>query len=179
MLRRLITFGEGIFPAQLLGRWRGGLLLLEQFAEDTNSIRSGNCELEFALGMDQHGAQKTTAYQKRLHALKVFGLYTPAGCTDVTAPVDHQLGLQLKRMMGAFYDLEYKQNRGKWQKPARDGGLTASERRILLATWLGASWQMMRADSEYYSTGFRFHWFSDPQRWIRKPSDQSEGDQHI
>ena len=38
-------------------------------------------------------------------------------------------------------------------------GLTASERRILLATWLGASWQMMRADSEFIrqafvSTGF-------------------------
>ncbi len=67
---------------------------------------------------------------------------------------DHHVGIRLKNMMQDFYRLEFERNQDAWRLPPSQGGLHAWERRVLLATWLAASWDSLRNEEDFLRTAF-------------------------
>ena len=124
---------------------------LDQFSVDTAALNGE----QVLLGMDNHGAQQTEAFKSKARAGNAFLAYTPPDCTDCVSPCDHRVGARLKNMMKAFYEEELENNLEEWTK----GGLSASTRRIKMATWAAAAWALLRTEagflrSSFVSTGF-------------------------
>jgi hypothetical protein len=109
---------------------------------------------ERALGMDNHGSQRTHTFQSRMDDLDIVGLYTPVDCTDVVAPVDHHVGARLKKCVAALYHYEFEQNRDKWCNPPQFGGLEEWERRVYMATWVSAAWSLIKPDGDFFRSAF-------------------------
>ena len=86
--------------------------------------------------------------------------YTPEGTTDVTAPVDHHVGLTLKRKMQVEWKLELRMNYNYWTQgdPSMHGKHTLY-RRILMVRWCFNAWRAVQGMpqlllSAFVKTGF-------------------------
>ena len=71
-------------------------------------------------------------------------VYTPEDCTDLCVVVDDEIGDFLKKVMNRLYR-EHRdaseENNDAWA----NGDVSASERRKLMATWLGEAWDELCA----------------------------------
>ena len=117
------------------------LTWLEQFQAETKALG------DRLLGFDGHGAQITQAFRALLDEYDIDSIVTPAYCTDVVSPVDHNIGARLKEIMSSYYHAALAANRDNWCNPPSQGGLQAWERRVFLAVWLARAWQQMQADN--------------------------------
>ena len=127
---------------------------LQDFRADT--IHLG----EVLLGMDRHSAQSTFLCEGFMERYGIVPAYTPANCTDVVSPVDHHVGAGIKRKMYAMYEAAFDSDPDKFTSPAGEGGLTAKDKRMLMATWASKSWESLCTDNQhlirqaFVSTGF-------------------------
>ena len=115
---------------------------------------------EVLLGMDNHGAQKTPLCREFMKTMGIQCAFTPADCTDVVSPVDHHVGQTLKLKIAKRYDQSCEENADIWEEHWRDGGLSASKKRRLVATWAAEAWRELHLDnrdlirSAFVKTGF-------------------------
>jgi len=155
--------------------WADERVMLEWhtlFKTDTVSLG----QEELLLGLDNHGAQSTIKFRSCLREAHTQPAYTPPGpdapyvcnflcfpansslcfpdCTDLVSPCDHHVGAELKRLMSEFYrhSIQSKATRAAWCD--LDKGLTASERRILMAQWAAFAWTQLRLRADFLRTAF-------------------------
>ena len=64
------------------------------------------------------------------------------------------MGARVKTIMGWFYRFELEQNRDAWSRSPRHGGLQAWQRRVKMATWLAAAWDMISSDAPFLRAAF-------------------------
>ena len=79
--------------------------------------------------------------------------YTPADCTDVPAAVDHHVGARVKMTIGKCFDAEMELHQAKWES----ANLSASCRRMPMATWVLEVWRKVRTEGEFNAQSFREH----------------------
>ncbi len=72
----------------------------------------------------------------------------------MVAPVDHHVGRALKALMGWYYQMDCEANRDSWCLPPGLGGLRAWQRRVKMATWLAASWVVLREQQHLLRQSF-------------------------
>ena len=96
---------------------------------------------EVLLGMDNHGAQKTPLCRDFMKTTGIQCAFTPADCTDVVSPVDHHVGQALKLKIARRYEETCEEHAEIWDLPWREGGLSASKKRRLVATWASEAWK--------------------------------------
>ena len=67
---------------------------------------------------------------------------SPGGCKDEVQLVDNGFGKMMKHHIGAYTDewLEDKNNLNTWIASSGEGGLTTSEKRVLVTQWVGAAY---------------------------------------
>jgi hypothetical protein len=104
---------------------------------------------EVLLGMDNHGAQATPVCRAFFKLLGIQPVFTPANSTDCTSPVDHHVGQSLKLKIGKRYQTCLEANREVWEKDVEDGGLSASRKRMLVATWASEAWEEVCRENQW------------------------------
>ena len=127
---------------------------LEAFREQT--IDQG----EVLLGMDQHASQATPQCRTFMKLMDIVPAFTPANCTDCVSPVDHHVGQTLKLKIAKRYNDTYALNRDSWELPKKEGGLSDSKKRMLVAGWASEAWAEVCSDHQplirtaFVKTGF-------------------------
>jgi hypothetical protein len=113
---------------------------------------SGECVGETLFGADQHKPQMSEKFIRFLKHYTKCGdyVYTPANCTDCTAPCDHHIGGNLKAIIRQLYELELEMNFRTWTSET----IPASHRRILMAQWLSETWAIFRNRKEFIRKAF-------------------------
>ena len=114
------------------------LAWLEDFAADTAELRAEYGEV--LLGMDNLSSQQSLPMRSRMAELGIIAAFTPPDCTDLVAPVDHNVGALLKHLMSIFYHETLAANQDDWM----NNSVSASERRMLMAGWLVDSWEILQ-----------------------------------
>ena len=115
---------------------------------------------EVLLGMDNHGSQVTFLSRCIMEYLAIVPAFTPANCTDCVSPVDHHVGQTLKLKVSARFEDGYEADFNRWNQTSAEGGLTNSERRMLVAKWTAESWEEICTShksllrSAFVDTGF-------------------------
>lgn len=101
---------------------------------------------EIAIGMDNHGSQRTPRMLELYSELGFLPVFTPAECTDCTSPVDHHVGRFIQNHMKASYAREVSVNPEIWiaaaeaQESEDARSRSAESRRMLMARWLSDAW---------------------------------------
>ena len=116
--------------------WADGEIMhdwLDQFQRSTRT------QGERLLGMDNHGAQVTQSFRNKMARMGIQPAFTPPDCTDVVAPVDHNVGAALKHVMGKLYHKALESNYDDWTT----NGLPAWKRRVLMAEWTAIAWHVV------------------------------------
>lgn len=126
--------------------------LVKNFGESTAALREEHGEV--MLAMDRLSGQVDPENQEALNKLNVYQVLTPANCTDVTAPVDHHVGANLKEKIGVMYDHWVE----GWER-AKEPELSAGDRRLLLANWVSVAWDSIQENEHllrqaFVETGF-------------------------
>lgn len=123
--------------------------VMMQWLEDFNDA-TWHVHLKYGirfLGTDQHAPRMTTAFRQRCEELCIVLVYGPAHCTDVVAPVDADVGVQIKRVVGVQSAAHRQANWARWQLTGDDDGhFTAADRRVLLTTWGLNAWRTLKRD---------------------------------
>ena len=115
---------------------------------------------EVLLGMDNHGPQKTPLVRAFMSAMGIVPAYTPADCTDCVSPVDHHVGQAIKTKIAQRYRDTFEADRDKWELPKKEGGLSDSRKRMLVATWTSEAWDEFCRENKscitaaFVNTGF-------------------------
>jgi hypothetical protein len=115
---------------------------------------------EVLLGMDGHAAQITPYMRGFMDLMGIRYAITTANCTDIISPVDRHVGETIKKKIHGFYKEALKTNSRMWELPGKDGGLTDTKRRILVATWTSEAWKQFCAENHtvikesFVQTGF-------------------------
>ena len=104
--------------------------------------------------MDQHGSQLVSEFLEGMTEKKIYGVYTPVNCTDVVAPIDHHVGARMKNIIKKLYVRDFAANLDQWSYH-----LSASQRRVYIANWVGEAWDELKTDADFFlsvfqSTGF-------------------------
>jgi hypothetical protein len=133
--------------------WADGLVMdhwLERFNAQTEQLG------ERLLGMDNHGAQQTARFRSRMAEVDVVPAYTPPDTTDLTAPLDHHVGANMKHIISKLFWQAMEENHSEWNQ----NGLPAWRLRVLMAEWTALAWhKVLKLKSEFLfksfvSTGF-------------------------
>lgn len=102
-----------------------------------------------ALIMDRHGSQSTAHFNQVMDIFKIKPIYTPAGCTDCLSPVDRNVGVWLKNCVYELQNAEMdKPENRNWSMPAGQGGLTVSEKRMLIVRWMSQAWTELKTNKQ-------------------------------
>jgi hypothetical protein len=102
--------------------------------------------------LDNLDAQKNEeAFIGPLRAQGSEGFFYPGGETDALAPVDAGYGNDVKLEYGVEMDkwVSAPGNVERWENAPGNGGLTASDRRVLMTQWVAAG--KAHVDKKYYS----------------------------
>ena len=91
---------------------------------------------------DNYSVQSTNVFKRRMKRNNVKVVYTPAGCTDVLAVIDDELGRFIKFHVTKCFEKDFESTQ-KRTDDYTDGNVSASERRILLTKWVGEAWRML------------------------------------
>jgi hypothetical protein len=70
--------------------------------------------------------------------------------TGRAVPVDHHIGAWMKEAMAVLYEHELERNLEQWE----NGELTAAERRIYIANWVGTAWTVLKTMPEFIRKSF-------------------------
>ncbi len=116
----------------------------DQFVSDTASLGPD----EVLLGLDNHGAQQTEKFRAAMERANNKPAYTPPDCTDTVSPCDHYVGARLKHLMAVFYKDDFASNVAAFEL------LSASDRRMKMATWAAAAWALLRQEAEFIRSAF-------------------------
>jgi hypothetical protein len=116
---------------------------------------------EVLLGLDGLQSQHNQAFLSLAAENNILPFYTPPDCTDVLAPCDHHVFARLKKLIKDYYRQASSDQRDVWAS-SENNELTASKRRILLATWVSLAWDTLCSGSDsgefftkaFTSTGF-------------------------
>ena len=94
-------------------------------------------EEESLLFCDNLDAQIQPEFLAKLETVNCCRNLSPAECTDQVQAIDAGFGRQLKVEVGNEYEewLEDDDNLDKWE----NGKLSASDKRIMVTTWVGAT----------------------------------------
>ena len=109
---------------------------------------------EHLLLLDELGCQKTSRFNDVAFAHDVFPFPLPPCCTDIVQPVDHNVGAKLKEIMKGLYKIEVELNYDEWRDYKSNKALSASRRRVLMATWLDAAWGFLKLQEDFLYTSF-------------------------
>jgi hypothetical protein len=115
---------------------------------------------EILLGMDNHSAQTTAQCRAFMDLTGIEVALTPSNCTDCTSPVDCNVGQSVKLKIAKLYEADFSHNPDRWELPKREGGLTNSAKRMLVAQWVSTAWQDISTNnkglirSAFVKTGF-------------------------
>ena len=118
------------------------------------SVVSQNSPGEHLLFLDDLGVQKSDKFNDIAMSYDVFPFPLPSCCTDVVQPVDHNVGAKLKEIMKALYKIEVEVNYDEWRDYQANASLSASRRRILMATWLDEAWGLLREYDDFFFKSF-------------------------
>ena len=107
--------------------------VIEPFMEAEREAGVASADTRYLLFQDNLDSQKQPEYLNKLKNCGVDDHKLPPNETDQVQPIDRGFGRQVKIYLGEFMDewLDDDDNLTKWE----DNGLTASDRRILLANW--------------------------------------------
>jgi hypothetical protein len=136
---------------------------------------------EVLLGMDGHKAQITPFCRAFMDHMGIRYAITTPNCTDLISPVDRHVGATIKSKIYAKYVEAHKTNKHLWTRPEAKGGLSASRKRILVATrtWTSEAWKEVCRDNQYcierafVETGFLLASNGSDRHEIRPYKDQS------
>ena len=98
--------------------------------------------------LDDLAAQKSPRFNDYAISHHVLPVPIPPGCTDLVQPVDHGVGAILKNIMNVLYQVELEVNYAAWRSYKTSNAMSASRRRILMATWLSHAWGELRIRSD-------------------------------
>ena len=104
---------------------------------------------EVLLGMDGHAAQITPFCRAFMDHMGIRYAITTPNCTDLISPVDRHVGAALKTKIEDYYEQALRTNAKLWTLPEAQGGLSASRKRILVATWTSLAWRDLCRDNQY------------------------------
>lgn len=127
---------------------------LSDFRRDTSHLG------EVLLGMDNHGSQCTFLARCLMEFFAIVPAFTPPNCTDCVSPVDRHVGQTLKQKISARFEDAYEDDFDRWNCSSKLGGLTACEKRMLIAKWASESWAELclehkrLIESAFIKTGF-------------------------
>jgi hypothetical protein len=121
---------------------------LDGFIEDIGG--SGDTRPEVMLGMDQHGSQMVDEFTQAMTDNKIFGVYTPVNCTDVTAPIDHHVGARIKDIISKLYVRDFENDIDHWTDH-----LQAKDRRKYIADWVVEAWDILKTDDKFFMSVFQ------------------------
>jgi len=76
-----------------------------------------------------------------------FSFFFAEDCTDLCALPDAGPGKQIKNIIQRKQKAHFRDNPDIWTRGGTDGGLTASDRRILFAKWTAEAWEEFFAGS--------------------------------
>jgi hypothetical protein len=133
--------------------WADERICLEELERLAEAIKK-HCPGLHLLILDNLSSQRTLRYRERAAELGIFPLFTPAGCTDLVQPVDHHVGAWLKYAMKQFYKYDLAMNINCWRNFKHNKSLSASNRRVLLATWLSQAWTILSTKTEFLRSAF-------------------------
>ena len=119
--------------------------ITDDFLTDVADIEGG-----VMLGVDNIGAHHDSNIKTKLVAADVFPVFTPTQCKDVISPVDHHVGNWMKEAMAVMYGHELERNLEMWE----NGELTAAERRIYIANWVGTAWTELKTMPKFIRKSF-------------------------
>ncbi len=115
---------------------------------------------ESLLFLDNLSSQTSEAFIKEARKVNVRVHFFPANCTDLIQPVDHHVGVNLKRKVGIEMEKEFEKNsefEKRWLGTHIDGPLKLSERRVAITRWAGVAWGDLCREMDFgkigYSTG--------------------------
>ena len=96
---------------------------------------------EVLLGLDGLKAQNNQPFwdQAALNGIVLF--YTPPDCTDVLAPCDHHVFVQLKNLIKISYQRMSEEFRRVWSE--ENDELCAGNKRRMIAQWVSDAWSTM------------------------------------
>ena len=104
---------------------------------------------DVALVMDQHSSQHTPLAQTVMYFLDIKPIFTPANCTDCVSPVDRNVGVWIKNRIFEMQEEEMCLARNRdWSLPANKGGLTVSQKRMLIVRWVATAWEEMKRNRQ-------------------------------
>lgn len=110
------------------------IAFLEDFRSDTAHLG------EVMLGLGNFKAHLTLLCRTFAEYMGICLVFTPPNCTDCVSPVDKNVGQTLKAKINAQFEDAYALHFDRWNRPPTMGGLTTSEKRMLLATWASNAW---------------------------------------
>lgn len=116
---------------------------LEEFRKQTLHLG------EVLLGMDGHKAQITPFCRAFMDHMGIRYAITTPNCTDLISPVDRHVGATIKSKIYAKYKKAHKTNKHLWTRPEAKGGLSASRKRVLVATWVSEAWKEACRDNQH------------------------------
>jgi hypothetical protein len=105
---------------------------------------------DVAILLDNHGSQQTDRIRNLMHVLDMEAVYTPPNCTDCVSPVDRNIGVWLKHRVYKMQndELDMPENRN-WPLPAKEGGLTAAQKRMHTARWMAQAWEEFKKSEQH------------------------------
>jgi hypothetical protein len=119
------------------------LLWIETFAFDARHVIA--CYGFVILGMDCHGAQMTVAFQTKCEELHIFVVYGPPNCTDVTAPVDHNVGADIKSTVAVMYEEHFDEFHADYALHE----ISAMSKRINAVVWGTTAWKHLLLERKH------------------------------
>jgi len=110
--------------------------------ETLESFREATLHLgEVLLGMDGHTSQITPYVRSIMDYLGIRYAITTPNCTDIISPVDRHVGSGLKRKIFLRFRRALRVNHNLWVLSEKEGGLSETRKRLLIARWVSESWE--------------------------------------
>jgi len=112
---------------------------------------------ESVLFLDNLSSQTSDEFVKMARKRKVRAHFLPSNCTDLIQPVDHHIGVNLKRYVGIEMEKHFEQDREfekRWLGTHDDGPLSLSERRIVITKWAAQAWEDLCRNMDFGAIGF-------------------------
>ena len=116
-----------------------------------NQLWKPVCKEEMLLVLDEHRAQMTEEFKRKLQELSSTPVFVPGGCTSLVQPVDVVFNAPFKAAVEKIAQKHMLDNLDLYVH----GKFTASERRVLLSKWIGEAWEKVCTKPELITRGFR------------------------
>ena len=123
----------------------------------TKTLEQKNQSGEVILFMDNLAAQTQPATRAALKRLNVKFHYLVANATDNIQPVDHNVGVTVKRYMSVIMLQMFEDDEelgDYWYGVSDKGSMPLWQRRVLLTKWAGEAWERVCSKMDFRNIGF-------------------------